>query len=538
MLNQDDYLVPGTEVMADIDVTHAHHKHSPGASHPVLVPQPSDNSNDPLNWSRKWKLVTVGMQGLFVLISVLGNLSIAPLTPVYMELWNKSQSQVALLTGMCVLSLGYGNFVIVPCAELYGRRIVSIACALICVGANIWQASARSYGSFLGARVLSGLGAAANESIMTMVIADVFFLHERGRYMCLYFFCYFNGLFLGPIIAGNVAARVSWRWFFWACTIAQILNSVGLLLLFPETRYRRSNPVERLESEIKENLPDKPAEEYVETTMSESDGWCPDAESADVVSVGKGRPSKDQFYIFQKVDSNAVKALVRHVLTPLELVFFPIVFWAAMTMGGAANSLLDVNLLQSQALTGPAYNFNPSGVGFVNFALVVGGMVGLATAGPSCDWIATTLTRRNGGIREPEMRLWTLIPYLACSVIGMTVVGVGFQSGWPWEVVIIVGFFLVGVIVVSIPTIAITYAVDCYKPIAGQIMVISTVFKNTLGFGMTYFINDLAAKSGFIPPAMLIMAVTVGFGLVGMILLILFGKKMRRWTRNSKVHTF
>jgi MFS family permease len=538
MSTQDDLIVPGTEVMADIDVAHAHLKHTTGRSHSMLVPQPSNNSNDPLNWSRKWKLVTITMQGMFVLISVLTNLSIAPLTPIYMELWNKSESQIALLTGLGALSIGYANFVIVPGAELYGRRIVSIMCTVICVAGNIWQATARSYGSFLGARVFVGLGAAANETIMTMVIADVFFLHERGRYMCLYFFCYFNGLFLGPIISGNVAARVSWRWFFWAANIAQIINLVGIVVLFPETRYRRS-AVASQEPEKQESClsTDKPADNCVEI-VSELVNSPPDTEAAHIITVGKGKPSKSQFSIFQQLDPDAMNTVVRHVLTPLELFCFPIVFWAAMTMGGAANSLLDVNLLQSQALTGPAYKFTPSSVGFVNFALVIGGMVGLATAGPSCDWIATALTKRNGGIREPEMRLWSLIPYLFFTVIGMTVVGVGFQSGWPWEAVIIIGFFLVGLITVSIPTIAITYAVDCYKPVAGQIMVISTVVKNTFGFGMTYYINDWAAKSGFIPPAMLLMAITVGFGLVGMVLLILFGKKMRRWTRNSKVHSF
>jgi hypothetical protein len=38
----------------------------------------------------------------------------------------------------------------------------------------------------MGARVLAGLGAAANESIMTMVVADIFFLHERGAFVGLY----------------------------------------------------------------------------------------------------------------------------------------------------------------------------------------------------------------------------------------------------------------------------------------------------------------------------------------------------------------
>ncbi len=61
-----------------------------------------------------------------------------------------------------------------------------LACALITIGSCIWQATATSYSSFLGARILTGLGAAANESIMPVVVADVKFLHQRGRYLGLY----------------------------------------------------------------------------------------------------------------------------------------------------------------------------------------------------------------------------------------------------------------------------------------------------------------------------------------------------------------
>jgi hypothetical protein len=49
------------------------------------------------NWSWFWKTSTALNQGLFVLLSVATNLSIAPLTPIYMAEWNKSLSQVALL---------------------------------------------------------------------------------------------------------------------------------------------------------------------------------------------------------------------------------------------------------------------------------------------------------------------------------------------------------------------------------------------------------------------------------------------------------
>lgn len=84
------------------------------------------------------------------------------------------------------MALGYANLIIVPCSNVFGRRPTILVCGLICILANIWQAKVTSYNSFIGARVISGLGAAANESIMPMVIADVMFLHQRGLWMGLY----------------------------------------------------------------------------------------------------------------------------------------------------------------------------------------------------------------------------------------------------------------------------------------------------------------------------------------------------------------
>jgi MFS family permease len=131
---------------------------------------------------------------------------------------HKDTTLTTIQTGACVIALGYANFIIIPSANVFGRRPVTLICSAIVIGSNIWQAVATSYTSFLGARVVAGLGAAANESIMTVVVADIFFLHQRGRYVGLYFWCYFMGLFVGPIISGSIAQHVSWRWFFWVCS--------------------------------------------------------------------------------------------------------------------------------------------------------------------------------------------------------------------------------------------------------------------------------------------------------------------------------
>jgi MFS family permease len=98
----------------------------------------------------------------------------------------KSCTYFVLQTGACVLSLGYANFIIIPCTNLFGRRPVALACAIIVIGSNIWPALATSYNSLLGARALIGIGSATSESLMPVTIADTLFLHERGTWMGVY----------------------------------------------------------------------------------------------------------------------------------------------------------------------------------------------------------------------------------------------------------------------------------------------------------------------------------------------------------------
>ena len=65
---------------------------------------------------------------------------------------------------------------------------------------------------------------------------------------------------------------------------------------------------------------------------------------------------------------------------------------------------------------------------------MVGALIGLFTAGPLSDAIAARLTKRNRGIREPEMRLVTMIPFVIIMVIGNVVVAVGYERAWDWKV--------------------------------------------------------------------------------------------------------
>jgi hypothetical protein len=54
-------------------------------------------------------------------------------------------------------------------------------------------------------------------------------------------------------------------------------------------------------------------------------------------------------------------------------------------------------------------------------------------------------------------------------------------------------YMLIGIQVVGIPSIAIAYAVDCYKALPGEIMIAATIVKNT--FGVSSFPPYLLKKT-------------------------------------------
>lgn len=222
------------------------------------------------------------------------------------------------------------------------------------------------------------------------------------------------------------------------------LKSYSVLCLFgfPETKFHRLHPdeIHGMGSEKtigsqgekltfatveRSNIEKKTSPKLTDlshTATAQRDSW-----------LGKGRPSKQQFRLFQP-NAHPFKSILLDLWIPWKLFAFPIVEFASFVVSWSASSFLTLNLLQSQAFAAPPYGFKPLTVGFFNFAILVGGILGLVTAGPLSDWISMKFTRRNNGIREPEMRLPAMIPYVAIMILGNFVVAFGWQQGWDWKV--------------------------------------------------------------------------------------------------------
>ena len=76
-----------------------------------------------------------------------------------------------------ILLLGFTNIVYVPWAARWGRRPVYLFSNLVCCGAYLWSALAKSYGSLMGARILTGIVTAIIETLGPIVATDIIFVH-------------------------------------------------------------------------------------------------------------------------------------------------------------------------------------------------------------------------------------------------------------------------------------------------------------------------------------------------------------------------
>jgi hypothetical protein len=225
-----------------------------------------------------------------------------------------------------------------------------------------------------------------------------------------------------------MALYVGWRNFWWLVTALNIFTIACCIFLFPETKFHRpfgyadqkvktaDSPTQKISTEGGEmpvmrttnGLADEENEISVQQTNTTTLTHTPTHQDP---FLGLGKPSKQQWKLWQRPEGNAAKMLFREFILPWELCLFPIVEFAAFVVSWTASSFLTLNLTQSQAFAAPPYNFSSQTIGFLNFAILIGALIGLFTAGPLSDLVAAKLTMRNRGIREPEMRLLSMIPY-------------------------------------------------------------------------------------------------------------------------------
>ncbi|XP_014552229.1 hypothetical protein COCVIDRAFT_19651 [Bipolaris victoriae FI3] len=490
----------------------------------ILHPIPTSDPDDPLNWSQMRKMINFGLVGFFVLWTFvqlqIGATSWGQLIPQLHFTVDQLNNGVAMNSA----GLAIGCVLFMPFVHKYGRRPLYLMSSAMQLAGVIWQAKMQNYGDWLGCNFLTGLGGAISEAVVQVTIADLFFVHQHGTMNAWYLIFTSVGATLGPVASGFVVQSQGWRWIWWWCTIFLGVNFLLIIFMFEESKYvpvlaGQTVPLDRgvtSTDDVKTADVDlEPAKVDVKhTTMERIQS-----------RIDPTLPRKTYLQRMTLVTTSHY-SVRHHFYQPAVVLFmFPAVAYAALTYGTVLASLALMASTQATYLLEPPYNFGPSGVGLMNLAPFTGSFLGFFAAGWLNDRSIMWLARRNGGIYEPEMRLWLGLASALILPAGVLLFGIALAHGVHW-IAMAVGFGMFGFTFVLASGVALAYVTDCYQEILGDIMIGVTFVRNVFSVIILFTLTPWTKAMGIQNVAI----ITAVFNLVVLLLpipLIIWGKKFR-----------
>ncbi|TGJ85875.1 hypothetical protein E0Z10_g2863 [Xylaria hypoxylon] len=440
----------------------------------ILIPTPSNDPNDPLNWSQFYK--------------------------VYIAV------------------VGLGNFLWVPLANKFGRRPVYIISYAIYLAAAVWLIFEKRFTGFLVGRILLGFGSGAAETLAPITIADVFFLHERGKIMALYTSFLSIGVAFGVLIDGLIVINHPWTVIYEIASALVAFVFLLIVLTFPETAFSRDG---------------QPLLEAQAQGEQDSEKYRITVESS--VPHPRKRSYLQNLKIFHKTLTE--ESLFKMSVRPLGVILLPSVLWASLVQSVTIGFVVAVTSNVAVAYS-DAYGFRAWQLGLAFISAILGSLIGIPAGGQLGDLIADWFTRRNGGIRDPEMRLPAIALSLITTPLALILYGVGIQKKLHW-ICPTIGLGLLNFSITQATNICLVYVIDSYRPIAGEVTLTVLGFKSLFGFLLSFYTNPWVEQVGYQNAFGTMAAIAAGV-LLFWIPLYFWGSSLRhrtwRWKLISYIH--
>lgn len=403
---------------------------------------------------------------------------------------------------------------------------------------SVWSPYAKGEGQWIARNIVIGFVAAPIEALPETSITDLYFAHERGTYLGWYAWFLASSNFFAPVITGFINDGMGYKWCFFFQAIFCGVVSVFLFFFLEETNYDRKTVgiIEGTESPL------SPSDaEAVDSSSSEKKPVQSEEKGTEAAAEGapETNPAMTETSITYKPKTywqklalwDKPRTFVMHwrAWQILKLLSWPVIFYAGFSYGTYLVWFNILNATASLILGGEPYNFTPAIVGLSYIACILGVTVASVFTGMFSDWFVIRLARRNGGVFEPEHRLWL---FAAATIIlpgGSILWGVGAAHGIHWFGLLF-AMFLISMCNTCGVTLSIAYLVDSYREIAGDALATCIIVRNTMsfaiGYGITPWLDALGYQNCFISVAFVGLAVCSVF-----LFMIKFGKKFREASR-------
>ncbi|KAL8943019.1 MAG: hypothetical protein Q9216_001307 [Gyalolechia sp. 2 TL-2023] len=480
-----DHLKSGLKTRDDIEVTSLK---TASDGHTVLVPQPTDDPNDPLNWSslRKHTLLLVISYTAFLpdYGSAIGAIALVPQS----EQWDMSPDDVLRAQAGSVAMLGVGGLFVVAFSVYFGRLPVLFWFTLLAFLTAAWSAAVDSFYWFFVARMFNAFFSTVAQAGGLMFIKDIFFFHEYARMINVWGFAIILAPYLGPCLAAFMLSTQGWGLPFWVYTIEVGLAVIAIVTCMDETYYNRQIPI---------NLQPPRKSRFMR-----------------LIGIEQFR-SRHLRSTFGRAMLRPIQALFK-VPVFLSTVYYVATFsWAVGT-----NSALAVFLI-------PLYGLDLKQIGFFYFTPIVAALLGNFAGYWLHDLIVKLYSKRHLGRFEPEARLWAgwiSTPFL---ISGLVLLGFCLQRHYHYMLTSFAwGLYVFGTMIATVGVDA--YVLDSYPEGPGEVIMWLTAARTVGGFLITLFQVRWAEQSGA-EVSFAIQGGSCAGAFLILLFLQMFGKRLRHW---------
>ncbi|KAF4825908.1 putative MFS-type transporter [Colletotrichum siamense] len=542
---EGDGLPPGTSRLIDVDGSViGQHASGSGENDIVLIPRPSEDPEDPLNWTRKRKLLATSCVVLYtIMIAIPSSAVYSVVTPIR-KATGLSLADINNGTGIMFLFYGWGCVIWQPLALQYGKRpayLASLAANIIILATAPMCTTKHTY---LASRILLGLFGAPVESLCEISITDIWFAHQRPKYLALYGWGLSMTGKLAPMLSGFINVGMGWKWTLWWCAIFNGIALVYCFLFMEETNYDRPARLEDHEtpviSEAQRTESATGSEEESKVANTTEKQGTPTTNPVDSETGQVMYPRKTFVQKLGIKDKPRPNRMLDIALGALRGFTYPSVVYAGLMYG--ANNLVWSGV--QNATTGTVYTtmygFSTAGVA----GAYAGGVLGTIIGGYYCGKVGKILTirlaRRNNGISESEHSLWLFAASMFLVPFSMILYGLGVAYHIHWMGLIISQFTLAINNALAVAG-SLGYAIASYPQLSGDMITTCVIIRNTMSFainyGITPWLNHMGYRDTFI---------TVGaIGFVwnaSIFVMTRYGRKMREksaeryWKDVAKAH--
>ncbi|KAI2842545.1 hypothetical protein CBS76997_7646 [Aspergillus niger] len=466
----------------------------------VLVPQPSQDPEDPLNWAKGRKLRNLTILCMAGFAGTALDLANQLAMKDQAKNWDKELIEITYTISASIAGIAYGPLLINPVAQAFGRTAIIFWCLVFAMACAIWSACMTSKGDyerFVASRLFDGIFGSIPSIVGVGAVYDMFFLHERGKAYAIFHVSFLFGTVAGPTFGGFIVQHTNWPWVFWWIVITQGLVLILAFFFLEETSYPREGKM------LSIVMPKSFWAKRMATLLPHKTG---------ISRAELGRIARLPF----RVGFSPVGLLIGI----FQLASFG---WFVAT-----HSLLTVWLEKPVSVGG--WGFSPQRNAFFIFSL----WVGLLTAelwGYLCNdrialWICRT---REKGVWKPECRLHALwVPSLIILPIGLGIVGSALQYHLHYMVLALGAYLITFASMSSVP-IAVTYMIECVASQPTEVGAFMGAYRLTLGLVVPFFIDQWVARVGFgWVYGMMAFFSIFAFGFV--VMLMLFGDRLRERT--------